>query len=98
MTHKGFFDWAQAQDIRYEFDGFDPVAMTDGTANHTQITQNILVALRTRLRGSDCRPLGPDAGVATVGGAIRYPDGSSPVPKSAAMPKPYRASLSSSKC
>jgi len=74
MTREEFFDWAQAQDVRYEFDGFDPVAMTGGTANHSQITQNILVALRTRLRGSDCRPLGPDAGVATVGSAVRYPD------------------------
>jgi Uma2 family endonuclease len=26
------------------------------------------------LRGGDCRPLGPDAGVATVGDAVRYPD------------------------
>jgi Uma2 family endonuclease len=74
MTREEFFDWAQAQDIRYEFDGFNPVAMTGGTANHSQITQNILVALRTRLRGSDCRPLGPDAGVATIGSAVRYPD------------------------
>jgi len=74
MTPEEFFAWAQAQDIRYEFDGFEPVAMTGGTANHSQITQNILVALRSRLRGSDCRPLGPDAGVATVGGAVRYPD------------------------
>ncbi len=74
MTREEFFAWAQAQDIRYEFDGFEPVAMTGGTANHSQITQNILVALRSRLRTSDCRPLGPDAGVATVGGAVRYPD------------------------
>jgi Uma2 family endonuclease len=74
MTREEFLVWAQAQDIRYEFDGFEPVAMTGGTANHSQITQNILVALRARLRGSDCRPLGPDAGVATEGGAVRYPD------------------------
>jgi Uma2 family endonuclease len=74
MTREEFFDWAQAQDIRYEFDGFEPVAMTGGTANHSLITQNVLVALRTRLRGSDCRPMGPDAGVATVDGAVRYPD------------------------
>jgi Uma2 family endonuclease len=74
MTRDEFFDWAQTQDIRYEFDGFEPVAMTGGTANHSLITQNVLIALRTRLRGSSCRPLGPDAGVATAGGAVRYPD------------------------
>ena len=31
-------------------------------------------ALDRRLRGGLCQPLGPDAGVATVGTAIRYPD------------------------
>ena len=74
MTRDEFFDWAQAQDTRYEFDGFAPVAMTGGNINHSQITQNILVSLRARLRGSRCRPLGPDAGLATVGDAVRYPD------------------------
>ena len=74
MTREEFFEWAQAQDIRYEFDGFEPVSMTGGNINHSQSTQNILVALRSRLRGSGCRPLGPDAGVATVGDAVRYPD------------------------
>ena len=74
MTREEFFDWAQARDIRYEFDGFEPVAMTGGNINHSQITRNILVSLRARLRGSNCRPLGPDAGVATVGDAVRYPD------------------------
>lgn len=48
--------------------------MTGGTINHSLITQNIQAALRDRLRGSGCRPLGPDVGVATVGTAIRYPD------------------------
>ena len=74
ITREQFFAWAQTQDARYEFDGFDPVAMTGGTVNHSQITQNIQRALYTRLRGSGCRPLGPDAGVATVGDTVRYPD------------------------
>jgi hypothetical protein len=30
MTREQFFPWAQAQDERYEFDGFRPVAMTGG--------------------------------------------------------------------
>jgi len=74
MTREEFFSWAQAQDVRYEFDGFEPVAMTGGTVDHNQISQNIQFALRTRLRGSTCRPLGPGAGVATVGDTVRYPD------------------------
>jgi Uma2 family endonuclease len=74
MSREQFFAWAQTQDIPHEFDGFEPVAMTGGTVNHSQITQNIQRALYTRLRGSGCRPLGPDAGVATVGDTVRYPD------------------------
>jgi Uma2 family endonuclease len=74
MTQAEFFDWAQRQDIRYEFDGFQPVAMTGGNVDHNQITLNILLALHPRLRGTGCRPLGPDAGVQTIGKAVRYPD------------------------
>ncbi len=74
MTRDQFFEWAQTRDTRYEFDGFQPVAMTDGTVSHSQITINIQVALRARLQGSGCRPLGPDAGLATIGDAVRYPD------------------------
>ena len=74
MTQAEFFDWAQRQDVRYEFDGFQPVAMTGGNVDHNQITMNILLALHPRLRGTSCRPLGPDAGVQTIGKAVRYPD------------------------
>ena len=42
--------------------------------DHSQICQNIYAALRQRLKGTGCTPLGPDAGVATIGDAIRYPD------------------------
>ncbi len=73
-TREQFFAWAEAQEGRYEFDGFQPVAMVGGTINHSQITLNIQAALRQRLRGTRCRPLGQDAGVATVGRAVRYPD------------------------
>ncbi len=74
MTRAQFLAWVARQEERYEFDGWQPVAMTGGTVNHSRITRNIHVALRTRLRGSGCEPLGPDAGLATVGEAVRYPD------------------------
>jgi Uma2 family endonuclease len=74
MTRDQFFDWAQAQEERYEFDGFQPVAMTGGSNNRSIICHNIWSALRSRLRGSGCNVLGPDAGLATVGDAVRYPD------------------------
>jgi Uma2 family endonuclease len=74
ITREEFLDWAEAQDQRYEFDGFQPVAMTGGTRNHSQISGNIYFALRSRLQGTGRVPFGPDAGVATIGSAVRYPD------------------------
>ena len=74
MSREEFFAWAELQDARYEFDGFEPVAMVGGSLNHSQICQNLYAALRSRLRGTGCRLYGPDAGVATSGNAVRYPD------------------------
>jgi Uma2 family endonuclease len=74
-TQDQFFVWAEAQDTRYEFDGFQPVAMTGGTAGHYLITYNLRRALDRQLGRGACRPLGPNAGVQTVGTTVRYPDG-----------------------
>jgi len=73
-TQERFFPWAEAQDIRYEFDGLRPVAMTGGNARHSAICINLQTALNSRLQGVPCRTLGPDAGVETVNKAVRYPD------------------------
>lgn len=48
--------------------------MTGGNAGHSAIAINAHTALRDKLRGSRCRPLGPDAGVETINEAVRYPD------------------------
>ena len=74
MTREQFFAWAQADGGRWEFDGFAPVAMTGGTITHSRISRNLHAALRDRLRGSSCEPLGPDAGLSTIGDTVRYPD------------------------
>ncbi len=77
MTQNEFFDWAEAQDMRHEFDGFQPVAMTGGNLGHSSIISNISninFELRSSLRGKSCKPLGPEAGVATVGDTVRDPD------------------------
>ena len=73
-TQDEFFTWAAIKEGRYEFDGFRPVAMTGGTVGHAVIIRNLARALDQRLRGGTCQPLGPKAGVATVGTAVRYPD------------------------
>ncbi len=74
MTQQEFFTWAEAQDARYEFDGVQPVAMTGGSLRHSRLIRSINFQLTSRLRGKPCEPLGPDAGVATVGDTVRYPD------------------------
>ena len=74
MTAPEFLAWAESQPARHEFDGTRPVAMTGGDLGHSRLIRNISRALASRLAGSHCEPLGPDAAVATIGDAIRYPD------------------------
>ena len=73
-SQEQFFAWAEGREGRYEFDGSQPVAMTGGTVNHAIIMRNVHRALDARLRGTRCQALGPDVGLATEAGAIRYPD------------------------
>lgn len=73
-TAERFLDWADAQGAPYEFDGVRPVAMAGGNARHDTITGNLNLALRSRLRGTPCSTYGPNLGVRTIDGAIRYPD------------------------
>lgn len=48
--------------------------MSGGSLSHAAISGNILTALRVRLRGSGCRPLGPDFAVRTGPNSVRLPD------------------------
>jgi Uma2 family endonuclease len=69
-----FLAWEERQQLRYEFDGLQPIARTGGTAAHAFIQRNIAVALATRLRGGPCKFAGSNLKV-EVAGRIRYPDG-----------------------
>ena len=73
MTVNEFLAWEESQELRWEFDGFDPVAMTGGTRAHEIIGGNILIAVQTRLAGGKCRAFGANLKV-EVAGRIRYPD------------------------
>lgn len=73
MTLDQFLAWEERQELRYEFDGFQPLAMTGGTAAHAGIQTNLVTALANRLRGKACRPFGSDLKI-QVAGRIRYPD------------------------
>jgi Uma2 family endonuclease len=74
MTLPEFLEWEQKQETRYEFDGFQPVAMSGGTAAHAQIQRDLAISLGGRLRGRRCQFYGSDLKI-EVAGRIRYPDG-----------------------
>jgi Uma2 family endonuclease len=74
MTREQFLVWEAKQELRYEFDGFQPVAMTGGTAAHAFTQHNLHTVVGGRLRGGPCRFYGSDLKIETVNG-IRYPDG-----------------------
>lgn len=87
MNVAEFLAWEERQELKWEFDGFQPVAMTGGTFAHTRIQGNLITALNNRLRGRPCRPCGPDMKVET-GGKYRYPDAlvtCSPMPPDATV-------------
>jgi hypothetical protein len=56
MSREAFFDWAEAQDAPYEFDGVQPVAMTGGTIRHTLIIKNIDIPVAAFFAGTDLAP------------------------------------------
>ncbi len=73
MTMDQFLAWEEDQDLRYEFDGFQPIAMAGGTAAHSAVQRNILFSLTGRLRGMRCQPHGSELKI-QVAGRIRYPE------------------------
>ncbi|MBW4090976.1 MAG: Uma2 family endonuclease [Proteobacteria bacterium] len=73
MDRDAFLAWENRQELRYEFDGFAPVAMTGGTFAHAMIQSSLLRVLGNLLRGSPCRVVGSELKVLAAG-SIRYPD------------------------
>jgi Uma2 family endonuclease len=73
MTLGQFLAWEERQELRYEFDGFQPVGMTGGTVAHEMIGGTLRALLHAQLRGKPCRAAGPTLKI-EVAGRIRYPD------------------------
>jgi Uma2 family endonuclease len=73
MTTDQFLLWEERQELRYEFDGFRPRAMTGGTAAHSAIQRNLLVPLSNSLRDSPCQSYGSGLKI-RVAERIRYPE------------------------
>lgn len=75
-TVEAFLDWVERQPGRYEFVRGRVVAMAGGTAVHNDIQVNLLAVLRQRLRGTPCRPNGPDLLLRIDARTGRFPDAS----------------------
>ena len=73
MTLEEFLAWEECQELRYEFDGFQPVAMTGGSFAHERIGFTLRALLYNALRSKPCDVLGPTLKV-EVASRIRYPD------------------------
>lgn len=73
MTLEAFLEWESRQEARYEFDGFEPVAMTGASAAHAAIQFNLSGVSFNRLRGHRCRGFGEGLKI-QVAGRVRYPD------------------------
>ena len=75
MTPDEFLVWEADQELKWEFDGLQPVAMTGGTRAHAVIQVNLLRALANRLDGKPCQAYSSDLKIQT-GPGYRYPDAS----------------------
>jgi Uma2 family endonuclease len=72
LTVDEFLAWERAQELKYEFDGIQPVAMTGASRSHNRVTSRLVAALLQRV-GPPCEAYGPDLKVLTSG-RVRYPD------------------------
>ncbi len=75
MTSSEFLAWEADQELKWEFDGLQPVAMTGGTRAHAVLQGNLLRALANRLDGKPCQAYSSDLKIQT-GSGYRYPDAS----------------------
>jgi Uma2 family endonuclease len=73
MTKEAFLAWVEQREERYEYAGGRVVMMVRVTRNHSQVTTNLIVALRTRLR-ADQYDVSAEALAVDVGDSVRFPD------------------------
>ncbi len=55
MSVTQYLEWEAKQQIRHEYLNGQVYAMTGGTVPHNDIALNLATALKTFLRGTDCK-------------------------------------------
>lgn len=75
LSAAAYLEWEAQQPIKYEYLNGEAYAMTGGTLAHNTIALNLAAALKTHLRGKECRVFMSDAKVqADSEVAYFYPD------------------------
>jgi Uma2 family endonuclease len=70
-----FLAWEGYQEIRYEWDGVQPVAMVGGNFRHAELAMRLAEVLRPALRGGPCTVVHAEVKVFTAQRSrVRYPD------------------------
>jgi Uma2 family endonuclease len=72
LTVEEFLAWERMQELRYEFDGIQPIGMTGGTTAHSRTQARLVAALVNRV-GPPCEAHGSELKVVTRT-RVRYPD------------------------
>lgn len=96
VTVDAFLAWKERQELRHEFDGIAPVAMSaksqgdlrgGGTFEHDAMEVNLIRALANRLAGTPCRAHGNSIKVQVMD-SVRTPDAfvtCGPIPRGATL-------------
>ncbi len=72
LSLEEFLAWERSQDLRYEFDGVQPIGMTGGSVSHARLIARLITAAGNRVQppcevlSSDLKVIGEDW--------VRYPD------------------------
>ena len=75
MSLAEFLEWEDRQELRYEFDGVEPSAMTGGTSLMPQFRETSRWRSEEGSGGKPCRFYGSDLKIRVADNHIRYPDG-----------------------
>ncbi len=74
MTAEEFLEKYEGVEGKWELVDGEPRNMSGGSIRHADVAGNIYIALRSKLRGTGCRPFNSDTGLSVGEDNIRYPD------------------------
>ena len=67
-----YLEWEVTREGRYEYEYGEVIEVTGGKIENNEIALNLIVLIRSHLRGKGCRILGGDAKVMTIPNNVYY--------------------------